>query len=701
MSDTTVISGEKRPLVGLPHRYHLNIRYSSVRWEVRDVNKVLMSNTTGVFTFTNNALGKEFTIYAYCKENEKQLFSYTHQMVVKPLSGPPSVIQVFWLNTNFQPIGKETVKYLDDIYLSIQTTNIPPGDYLEVKIWEKEKIGEDRSPGTLYGEVNEKGIALIKVSAELLKNYAEKLNGLDWFNDSVHQYYAEITYYGVALPDERQVFIHSPGNPPPKVLPKMKITAKSEVLNIENMAEKTVPLQNGQKPVVVLADKIPSVELKPVKLKINVYFDGTMNNKYNVELYNNPDEMYGVGDIKILGHIIKFFYGRGDESTSSYKQGYTSIADLYELDQANPKKKEIKVYIEGVGSIPYGEDEVVWGAGAAWIYGIKAKASKALSKILENAKSEKVVNVRKEYVNEDEVCVFGFSRGATTARFFTSKRGDIALNTQGESLLKPKVIFKFVGLFDTVSSVAGLGDDVERYKLAMGGRVNKVLHLTAGNEFRSKFSLTDIKSSIEAGVGYELKLPGDHSDIGGGHKNGIEEKIVDFPNFVDKLIKEGWHKEEDRITKTRAVAIYGSHSSYIETYNEISRTIYNRYRYIPLEIMTDFGKEYGLVKFDKDRQKDEYSVKLKKIEKESAETKEMIGKLEEVRKRLVDFAKSNDGAHRKSAMNEIPDLLKDLRHYYLHQSSIREGGKYGIKDAISAGGRYDKNGNPNREEIPG
>ena len=58
------------------------------------------------------------------------------------------------------------------------------------------------------------------------------------------------------------------------------------------------------------------------------------------------------------------------------------------------------------------------------------------------------------------------------------------------------------------SSVAELG-------LALGGVPQQVVHLTAGDEYRENFSLTDITSSI--GSGYELTLPGVHSDVGGSY----------------------------------------------------------------------------------------------------------------------------------------------------------------------------------------
>jgi hypothetical protein len=61
------------------------------------------------------------------------------------------------------------------------------------------------------------------------------------------------------------------------------------------------------------------------------------------------------------------------------------------------------------------------------------------------------------------------------------------------------------------------GRDVEELGLALGGIPRKVVHLAAANEHRVNFSLTDTASSLDAGKGYELVLPGVHSNIGGSY----------------------------------------------------------------------------------------------------------------------------------------------------------------------------------------
>jgi len=60
--------------------------------------------------------------------------------------------------------------------------------------------------------------------------------------------------------------------------------------------------------------------------------------------------------------------------------------------------------------------------------------------------------------------------------------------------------------------------------LALGGIPQKVVHLTAANEHRVNFSLTGIASSVQAGVGYKLVLPGVHANVGGSYGEVTDEE---------------------------------------------------------------------------------------------------------------------------------------------------------------------------------
>ncbi|WP_310554446.1 phospholipase effector Tle1 domain-containing protein [Flavobacterium sp.] len=294
-----------------------------------------------------------------------------------------------------------------------------------------------------------------------------------------------------------------------------------------------------------------------------------------------------------------------------------------------------------------------------------------------------------EYVNEMELTVFGFSRGAAAARNFISQRFKLQDMYDIES---NKLNFSFVGLFDTVSSYSenfsvspNFDDDVEGKKglnLKMYGNVQKVVHLTAGDEYRAFFSLTNIKSSIEAGVGFELELPGVHSDIGGGYAEiEIEKRQLHFElgyyNIKENLIAQGWY-DPNQITTVEKEVTLEHGIKVIETEHYAKRTIPLHYQFIPLAIMVQLSEKHGL-QFDKRDlekgvKKDLYAVP---------------DDLKLVKQQMMNFANTNDGAHSKAI--KVSDAFKPIRKKYLHRSASTATGK---------NGRY-KDGKPYRKPIDG
>lgn len=180
--------------------------------------------------------------------------------------------------------------------------------------------------------------------------------------------------------------------------------------------------------------------------------------------------------------------------------------------------------------------------------------------------------------------IYGFSRGATTARLFTyviNPRGgyqvpaqDYKLFTGSESTYLPlkgpnskskieKKTVRLLGLYDTVSSIGILRDplndkaadllkvkekaeyanarkslyfdcNVDDFGLYATDKANSVLHLCALDENRKNFALVDIESSIRSN-GTEIFLPGCHTDIGGGGSYGLDDvKVIDCETTMNK-----------------------------------------------------------------------------------------------------------------------------------------------------------------------
>lgn len=240
----------------------------------------------------------------------------------------------------------------------------------------------------------------------------------------------------------------------------------------------------------------------------------------------------------------------------SYTQVYTNIPKMYDIEEIKRnnteqnKERIIKVYVEGVGTKNKDEDSML--ALAIGIDGNKTDIPAKITRAFEDIKfGINTLKIKNEKITSVEVCVIGFSRGAATSRNFVAEKERLVseLRTINKSI--PNITYRFVGIFDTVCSVTKdlvprysleTEDDsihaldnyvtriqrhnIEEFKLAMGGNVKEVVHLTAADEYRTFFPLTNIQTSIDAGCGYELMFPGSHCDLGGGDKDIIPEKYI-------------------------------------------------------------------------------------------------------------------------------------------------------------------------------
>ncbi|MGC0119040.1 T6SS phospholipase effector Tle1-like catalytic domain-containing protein [Pseudoalteromonas piscicida] len=224
---------------------------------------------------------------------------------------------------------------------------------------------------------------------------------------------------------------------------------------------------------------------------IGIFFDGTGNNKYN--------------------DILDPF----DDKEP------TNIAKLHELYDTG-KKFVFSEYIEGVGTAAGKKDSII---DLAVAYSFDERLLKALASIFESIDTNELI-----LVNTVLLDCFGFSRGAAAARAFVNLVNEMR-EAQDIRLVGKEVVFRFVGIFDTVASIGGDGDNdhselYARDELDDAARLDlnqasagAVYHLTAWDERRDKFPLSSLKNkdgSLFANH-KEDHLPGVHSDIGGGY----------------------------------------------------------------------------------------------------------------------------------------------------------------------------------------
>lgn len=248
------------------------------------------------------------------------------------------------------------------------------------------------------------------------------------------------------------------------------------------------------------------------KVQVNLFFDGTFNNYYNVTTED--------ADI-----------GRryGGENTS-YDNGLSNVARMWEALDREPDGPDLGVYIDGMGTTRLQADSLTGAALGIGETGIQARAQHALATLVDALES-RLGNGSAPAVLE--LNLVGFSRGAATARHFASllrQREELAKHFRrewGQVLLQ----VNFVGLFDTVSAEGVVHtNDVEDLGLRfVDDSARRVFQLVALDEYRDNFALTTIDSACRAKttvdgirqpMGFELGIPGSHSDVGGGYKAG-------------------------------------------------------------------------------------------------------------------------------------------------------------------------------------
>lgn len=142
--------------------------------------------------------------------------------------------------------------------------------------------------------------------------------------------------------------------------------------------------------------------------------------------------------------------------------------------------------------------------------------------------SEQSHPVTKEIVFD----IFGFSRGAATARVFCHWLQKI---TRGGKIAGIPIRFRFLGLMDTVASV-GVWDGVKNTLFNKTGghtdwaiakhmlilpEVENCIHMVAMHEIRKNFPLDQVAVGDAMPENcHEFAYPGSHSDVGGGYAPG-------------------------------------------------------------------------------------------------------------------------------------------------------------------------------------
>lgn len=424
---------------------------------------------------------------------------------------------------------------------------------------------------------------------------------------------------------------------------------------------------------------------------INVFFDGTKNNLYNIENRKKNPQMY-----------------KGKETASEYESYFNDHSNVSYLYQARGQKANIGwAYIEGIGT---GADQInhwdrenkdrarkgfplkdreyhtdsqqgfAFGSGPT---GIEARVFQSFEKIQTMVKQSLGDRIPTILI----LNIFGFSRGAAAARHFLHRVKTEPQLFKGWNLKRERIIVNFVGLFDTVSSFSAVytipeptsafDDDVKELHLNFGRNyASKVFHLTAADEYRQYFSLTNIDSAISNGFGMEVIISGAHADVGGSYQSEAQKKpfpvLENFPGMKKWFQEQGFFKEDDiHWVKSKTYeGDFGGTQKTPETMKAIRKDIIpNDYARVAFKIMRLIVETHcsdKVIVFNRSRIK----------ERETSQFPEII---ELLNKLPYDIQKASQDAWAKRYNFELskyysPQQVRKIRYKYIHWSAKDETG---------------------------
>jgi uncharacterized Zn-binding protein involved in type VI secretion len=288
-----------------------------------------------------------------------------------------------------------------------------------------------------------------------------------------------------------------------------------------------------------------------IALRIGLFFDGTANNSSNAMLGEQCRAIPASDAERRTLSGCKAYM----ETDNSYQNTPSNIARLYDLyeDSARQESEAIRSgdtyylrhYIEGAGTRAGETDSLLdMGTGTGHT-GVMDRVGETLTLQLNRALRTFTDQHKDVWVTDILFDVFGFSRGATAARFAINliqqgHRGPLATAISTSTMnLAPgfdwtqHIRVSFAGLYDTVAHIGSISGDPSVLAQTNGmdiclreGCAETVVHLTARDECRVNFPLTSTSPPWR-----DIPLPGAHADVGGGYHeaDGMEDILLTRP----------------------------------------------------------------------------------------------------------------------------------------------------------------------------
>lgn len=205
-------------------------------------------------------------------------------------------------------------------------------------------------------------------------------------------------------------------------------------------------------------------------------------------------------------------------------------SDAPEMVTVNGQRREIKYgsrYMRGIAVESDGGTTIrggAWGTGAE---GVESRVQQGVDLALQE------IRTRAAGLEPCDIWLdtFGFSRGACAARYFANRVKNGAVRFGGH-----RATVKFMGLFDTVSSIGNAGNtgNYGNVDISTNRTAEKIVHITAKDEFRVNFPLTLALNETR------IQMVGAHSDIGGSYPRGtnsgsITLDVSSYSGFRDRI----------------------------------------------------------------------------------------------------------------------------------------------------------------------
>lgn len=293
----------------------------------------------------------------------------------------------------------------------------------------------------------------------------------------------------------------------------------------------------------------PAPDKIGIALRIGVFFDGTGNNANNSDAGLLCGAQHPITPEDIDASCKPYMR----DPDSSYGADATNVKKLNDLyyearvaEGDGPTKCVSRpVYVEGIGTTANEKDSMLGSGTGRGDTGVAGRVQASFTLI-----KQVVDDVLQENPNSEIASLtfdtFGFSRGAAAARHFSNevvrgKQGPLGdlLRSNAKEFSRSfidqygnDINMGFVGLFDTVPSIAGFTNFgrvkspiAPGVKLYLDRRFFKdVVHLVARDECRANFALSRVKPDHP-----EVTLPGVHSDIGGSYLDEVQECVLVSP----------------------------------------------------------------------------------------------------------------------------------------------------------------------------